>query len=230
MLIIYFPISSATDSLKTVVAPSGLKLRALPGIEGEVLAVLPHLAKVQVVFGDNYLPVQDEINYFEGEWIYVQYEDLEGYVFDGLLSDLPMPTEHFEKTQFYLDLIYPLEAWMDFHLEAGMEVDTFHSDLYSKLVYHFENGSRMEKKSTDLSYSIKVYLPMTKLSDTYYLLYNMLSTEEEIKAYTSNSLFIKDNTGRVSQIKLNLEDNIVLKEKDNGVEVSITTKESSCVF
>jgi hypothetical protein len=230
MLIIYFPISSATDSLKTVVAPSGLKLRALPGIEGEVLAVLPHLAKVQVVTGENYLSVEDEVNYFGGEWIYVQYEDLEGYVFDGLLSVLPMPIERFEKTQFYLDLIYPLEAWMDFHQETGMEVDTFTSDLYAKLVYRYENGVRMEKKSTDLSYSLKVYLPKVKLSDVYYLLYNMLGTDEEIKAYTSNSLFIKDKTGRVNQIKVNLEDKIILKEKNEGIELSITTIGSGCVF
>ena len=118
VIIFYITTIQANDpipQLLNVVAPSGLKLRATPGSDGEVLTIIPSKSVVLRIDNELYLPVEDEINYIRGEWIYVSYHGEEGYVFDGFLSRLPIPIHEFEKTQFDLDLIYPLESWMEYH-------------------------------------------------------------------------------------------------------------------
>lgn len=229
LIILYFPLS-ATDSLKAVVAPSGLKLRAMPSLEGEVLGVLPHRSVVEIINNEEILPVEDEINYFKGSWVYVQYEDLEGYVFDGLLTDLPIPEMSFERTQFDLELSYPLEAWVDFHQDDLPEIDTITNSLYSKKILNYKSGVRMEKKSTINKFTLTLFLPDSKITDGYYLLYNMLSTKEEQDAFSRNATFIKDKSGHVNKIKLDLDDEIKIEENNRGVQIEITSSQLDCIF
>jgi hypothetical protein len=229
MIILYFPLA-ANDSLKTVVAPSGLKLRAMPSLEGEVIGVLPHKAVVEIITNEQYIPKEDEINYFRGSWVYVQYEDLEGYVFDGLLTDLPVPDLEFEKTQFDLELIYPLEAWVDFHQNELPISDTIDNTLYSKLIHNYSSGLRLEKKSTVHGFTLTVFIPNSKVSDAYFLLYNMLWTKEEQDTYNRNATFIKNKSGVVNKINIQLDDKIRIEENNNGVTIEIASSQGVCVF
>lgn len=229
IIILYFSLS-ANDSLKAVVAPSGLKLRAMPSLEGEVIGVLPYRAIVEIVDNESYIPVEDEINYFQGYWVYVNYEDLEGYVFDGLLSELPIPEMSFEKTQFDLELSYPLEAWVDFHQDELPATDTINNALYSKLILNYSTGVRLEKMSTDQAYTLSLFLPASRVSDAYFLLYNMLSTKEEKDVFSRNATFIKNRSGVVDKITLTLDSTIKIEKIIGGVKLEILSPQGECIF
>ena len=76
-----------------VMALSGLKMRDLPNLKGKKILTIPYNGEVEVIatgFGE--LKVKElEDFYIEGEWVQVSYNGKEGYVFDGYLTQFPLP-------------------------------------------------------------------------------------------------------------------------------------------
>ena len=234
VIILYISTIQANDTLPTllnVVAPSGLKLRANPGSGGEVLTIIPSKSVVLRIDNELHLPVEDEINYIRGEWIYISYLGEEGYVFDGFLSRLPIPIHEFEKTQFDLDLIYPLESWMEYHQLGTQSYDTVGSDLFTKVTHHYDNGNLMEKKNTEKYYRLKVTLHDANLWEAYHLLSIMLNSKDELTTFQNKSLFISNKEGIVDKIKIRIEDPVEIRQVAKGkVEISITSFGKGCTF
>ena len=238
MIILYFQaaftqnptsISTTELTLMNVVAPSGLKMRAQPTMDSEVLYVIPTRSAVVMMNTEMIPPVQDEVGYMKGSWVYVGYEGEEGYVFDGFLSSLPLPINEFEMTQFDLDLIYPLETYMDYHKLSPINSDTFSSDLYSKVIHEYSDGSKMIQKHTLTQYHLKVVLPETTIWEAYHLLVQMLSTRSETNSFLDAAMFIANREGLVDKIKIDLADPISITKTPQGdVMIEIVSQDQAC--
>ena len=81
--------AQAPNSTAYVYAPSGLKLRETPSMEGKKLASLPYGTKVKCLDGKIAEPFS--VDGLTGNWQKVKYADLQGYLFDGYLAPLPAP-------------------------------------------------------------------------------------------------------------------------------------------
>ena len=76
-----------------VMALSGLKMRDLPSLKGKKILTIPYNGEVEVIAtGFGALKVKElEDFYIEGEWVQVSYNGKEGYVFNGYLTQFPLP-------------------------------------------------------------------------------------------------------------------------------------------
>jgi Bacterial SH3 domain len=84
------------DETIHVWASSGLNMRSKPDAKAEKIATIPYGAKVVVLpnIGVNIPFEVEEFKGFvvKGYWLLVKYENTEGFVFDGFLSRLHIPT------------------------------------------------------------------------------------------------------------------------------------------
>ena len=98
--LISISIRATSDTLPTysegtilnVYASSGMKLRAFPNKNAEVLDIVRYGDEVEVIntfaFSDD---KADRIDWLDGHWILVEYDGIAGYLFDAYLSALPFP-------------------------------------------------------------------------------------------------------------------------------------------
>ncbi len=232
LVMLFALINYANDTIPPqqlqVVAQSGLKMRAHPGIQSQVLTIIPYHSRVFVIQNELHIPKKGNVGFVEGEWQYVQYDQYEGYVFDGYLSPLPLPRHEFERTQFDLDLIYPLEAWMEYHQRVIVNSDTIISPLYTKILLKYSNGSWMEKMNTDQYYNLKVFLPDVRLMDVYHLIGDMLSTKSEWQKFSDKTLFVANSEGVVDKININLQEPVIIRSFPDGVFVEIKSYDMHC--
>jgi hypothetical protein len=71
-------------SVMYVDSPEGLRVRNEPNIDGEKIFLLPHRGVVKVVEIDNNTVSIDGIN---GNWYLIKYNEINGWVFSGYLTD-----------------------------------------------------------------------------------------------------------------------------------------------
>ncbi len=91
-----------------VMALSGLRMRATPELKGKTILTIPYDAAVeQVDNGDYGILEVEEIKDFvvKGNWMKVRYEGKEGYVFNGYLTQFPMPngSDYLKKEGYVFD-------------------------------------------------------------------------------------------------------------------------------
>ncbi len=231
MIVLYAQVGMTTNpSMLEVTAASGLKMRVMPNLESEVLAIIPYSAKVQVVKNELSIEKSMVIDYVSGKWVEVEYDGMQGYVFDGFLSHLPMPEMEWEKTQFDLDLIHPLETWVDYHGLGYEATDTIASSSMTKIKYSYGNNSIMERMNTPQYYKTRVYVEGARIMDVYHLLNNMLKDKNERKAFSDNTLFIEGKDGQLSRIKVELENPVLIKKSEEGVWVEIKSYSQGCTL
>ena len=94
-----------------VMALSGLKMRDLPSLKGKKILTIPYNGEVELIdTGESYgeLTIQELKDfYIKGEWVKVRYDGKEGFVFNGYLTQFPLPSDikgvHYDKgiTAFY---------------------------------------------------------------------------------------------------------------------------------
>jgi hypothetical protein len=123
ILIISFLASSFTfqneHNQYHVMALSGLKMRDLPSLQGKKVLTIPYNGKVQIINdGNEYdeLKIQEFEDFnITGNWVKVRYQETEGFVFDGYLTPMELPSledenkptdadkqlEYYFKTKFY---------------------------------------------------------------------------------------------------------------------------------
>jgi len=108
----------------TVMAPSGLSLRSAPTINSRLLDVIPYGSEITVIentFEDNPF---EKFDWVEGNWVKINFEGQEGFVFDGFISKLPMPNLQFEKVEDDFDFSYAVESWLDYRFMNSQASDT----------------------------------------------------------------------------------------------------------
>ncbi|MFT6333672.1 MAG: hypothetical protein ACI86M_001008 [Saprospiraceae bacterium] len=205
-----------------VMANSGLTLRAQPNSQSESLGVVGFGFSVLVLTQPDSIDIYEKIEWVEGNWVYVEHEGVTGYMFDGYLSDLPLPTYDFEKCQLDMDLIYPLESWTEVNL--GLEhTDTLNAGTLRKLTSFFEAGDKMIQTHKNDEYKVELYLKDIRVMDAYHLLLSMLDGKEAISTFKDMSTFIEDNNDELYKIMVDIDNPIWIRKLKNG-DVKITVK------
>ena len=84
-------------------APAGLRVRNSPGLDGDVIGVLSDLSEVTTLWLNERIEVIDKI---VGYWMFVETDDIQGWVFDGFLSSSPRTIFGITSVQIPTD-VYP---------------------------------------------------------------------------------------------------------------------------
>ncbi len=164
-----------------------------------------------------------------GHRIKIKYQGLEGYVFDGFTSDLPVPMLEFELTQDDLDLTYPLLAWAEYHFDPIGTADTIQNEHLYRLIQHLEDGILLRREDSDYHFKASIIIPETKISEAYNFLRSMLLTKYERKSFNANSVFVSNSIGEIDKIKVNLESPVEIKQlADKSVKISVITFHEGC--
>lgn len=205
----------------SVIAPSGLCLRAAPGKDSKLLDILEMGDQVRVINSSEITTQKDKIEWTTGSWILVDYNGVEGYVFDGYLTTLPIPTDNYEKS-YSLDLIDAFEAWVDINKRLAMEPDTVRKeDGTAKVTYTFESGETMVTKNHENFYKVDVYLNDIRIMDAYNLLQSMLVHNSDREVFSNSTIFIEEHDDNLGRIKINT-DNAIVIDKMPGNQIKIT--------
>jgi len=122
-----------------VTAQSGLHLRTSPDVHARSVKVIYMGEQVEVLEQPDSMTTTQKIDWVAGQWILVEHDGDQGYIFDGYLSPLTVPTHDWEKCQVDLDMIYPLEQWANAnHLLSS--IDTSESTHITRVTEHYTNG------------------------------------------------------------------------------------------
>ncbi len=196
-----------------VYAYSGLKLRTQPTTQSEVVKIIPYGDKVTLLEQSGQ---HETIEWMSGEWVKVSHGESEGYVFEGFISELPIPNYKFEMTLNDLDLTYPLLAWAEYHYDEVQNADTIMNDEVEKVVQHLENNLTLTRTNTKHRFYVNMELSNIKIEDAYNLVKAMLLTKAEKEVFENNSIFIHDNEGLMHRIKVNVEHPLEIRKLHDG--------------
>lgn len=211
-----------------VVANSGLTLRTAPSLSAESLGVIEFGSSVEVLNQPDSIQHYDKMNWVEGKWLYVECDGVTGYMFDGYLSDLPMPIYEFEKCQLDLDLIYPLESWAEINL-GNSESDIVEAGVLKKVTDRFIGGEKLVRTQKDNDYKIELYLNDIRLMDAYHLLQSMIDTRARLETFKDESTFIEDREGNLHKVKVNLDNPIEIRKQNSGdIKIIIRSENYMC--
>lgn len=212
-----------------VVASSGLTMRTNPDMRAKSVGVIPYGASVIAITQNDSL-IKQRINWVEGSWIHVEYDGMQGYMFDGYLTDLPLPLYEFEMCAGDLDILYPLENYIDVNMELAHS-DTSETLHKTRMVKYDDAGNKMVRIMDDNFYTMELYMSDVRIMDVYHLLMSMVPEKSGKKVFLDNTTFIENKMGNLSQIKINLETPIKIKMMENDqIKISMTTAEYHCVM
>ena len=211
-----------------VVANSGLSLRLEPNKSGEVLVVADFGSSVSVLNQPDSVSYFDKVDWVEGNWVYVEYDGITGYMFDGYLTDLPLPLYEFEKCQLDLDLIYPLESWSELNL-GEFEQKVIQAGVLKKETNKYLGGEKMIRSQKEDDFKLELYLNDVRLMDAYHLLQSMIDTNAGVEKFKNQSTFINDREGDLYKVKIELESPIILRKLKSGdIKITITSDTYTC--
>lgn len=211
-----------------VMANSGLTLRMEPNLNSESLGVVDFGSSVEVLTQPDSVQNFEKLNWVEGKWIFVEYDGVTGYMFDGYLSDLPMPIYEFEKCQLDLDLIYPLESWTDVNLGESSS-DTVVAGALKKVTDRYIGGEKLVRSHKNDDYKLELYLNDIRLMDAYHLLQSMIDSRARLETFKDQSTFIEDKDGELYKVKINLDNPIEIRKLGSGdIKVVIRSDNYAC--
>ncbi len=211
-----------------VIAQSGLHLRTSPDVHANSVKVIDHGEQVLVLDQPDSLGSQ-RVDWVTGSWILVEHEGDEGYIFDGFLSMLNVPTYEWEKCQLDLDMIYPLEQWAEVnHFLA--RTDTSEGTFITKVTDRYTNGDKLVKINSGDIYKVEMYLKDIRIMDAYHLLQNMLDDKPRVRTFHNESIFIEANdSAELQRIKVKLDNPVDIRKLTDGtIKISIYSQEYPC--
>lgn len=207
-----FPPYSAGTRLN-VYASSGLKLRAHPHRNAEVIDVVRYGDQVEVLNTFEFAEDKaDRIDWLDGHWILVEYDGIAGYLFDGYLSALPFPGSEEEICQDGYSYAYTIGEYLDRNFVRQQTLDS----SAQKTIYLLERGIRVKRMFYDQGWTIEIEIPELGLHEMLNLMRSMLPDRNQQLAFENSLIFIEGPDGRIREIKVNLGDSVSLKKKFNG--------------
>ncbi len=211
-----------------VMANSGLTLRMEPNKNSESLGVVNYGSSVQVLNQPEGIQNIEKLNWVEGKWIFVEYDGVTGYMFDGYLSDLPIPIYEFEKCQLDLDLIYPLESWAEVNL-GGSNNDTIEAGALKKVTDRYIGGEKLVRSHKKDEYKLELYLNDIRLMDAYHLLQSMIDSQTRLETFKDESTFIEDREGDLYKVKVDLDNPVEIRKLKSGdIKIIIRSDNYMC--
>jgi len=225
-----------TDTLTTLPTPtlpvsyvyaqSGLNLRSAPETNGQVIKVIPFGDKVEIL---ELTDKQQQIEWIDGLWVKVRHGEQEGYLFEGFLSSLPLPSViDGTTTRDDLDLTYPLINWADLNFDQVQSADTLEADKSYTLTRYLEKGNWYSQTDSEYRYRLNVLLKDTKLTEVHNLLKSMLQTKPERITYMNKSTYISNVEGQIEKIRVELKQPVQLTSVGGDVLITVTSYHEAC--
>jgi hypothetical protein len=181
----------------TVFATSGLKLRATPASESLVLDIIDYGSEVKVLELDT-SNAAFSVEWATGNWVKVEFEGTEGYLFNGFMSNLPLPEFYVElEPNSYAEMI-EYYAFLSFH--QSELPDTLESKTSTRVFDKFEEGHVLVRKDFGKYYETTLKLKDVRIMDAYHLFKAMLMESGYLKAFNTHLIFKKDNEGNIYEI------------------------------
>lgn len=235
ILVILFSTTSYSNSpqfvegeLLSVMTPSGLTLRVAPDKNSEELIVIPFTDQVLVLKQTATTKVE-KIDWVEGQWLFVDYEGIEGYIFDGYLSNLAIPKYDFEKCELDMELVYPLESWSDINL-GEYKSDTTVAGVMNRVTTIYDSGDKRISTIKNKEHKLELYLNDVRLMDAYHLLVTMLDDDSSVNTFKENSKFFNDKDGELYKVKIDIDNPITIRKMSNKrVKVSVWSYDYQCI-
>ncbi len=200
-----------------VVAKTGLFLRDKADKNGKILTQVPYGSSVDVIKKDRKFTF-DNIN---GNWVFVEYNKLKGYIFSGYLSDLPAPiinssikdyfikqikvekvissnfiiyneTNHYTNAS-YVTVLFGYDIVQDY-VDAGIKEGEYEAGLYYS-TYLFKKRKIEE-----------VFVVLKALGFCKYIDYFPISTinfpQKDKERYLIDKIQVKRKSNRIEEIKV----------------------------
>ncbi len=198
-----------------VVAPAGLNMRVAPNMDAYQITTIPYGSSIQILAPVNENLEKEEIEYALGSWIKVGFENKVGYVFDGFLSNLPIPSgiTTYENDNSMMRL---LNEWINEYQELCYTPDTIVTEHQTTINYEFVNGATFAKIKQNDQIKTKLILTDVRIMDVFHLIKGFYLSSDEKQALDENTLFIKDKNGLVRLIKIYDNNYCEIKRLKNG--------------
>lgn len=217
-MILVIPLTHASTpwtegQVLNVFATSGLKLRSLPNLHSEVLDVVRFGDQVTVINSFDFCEDKSQrVEWIDGHWIYVEFEGIAGYLFDGYLSDLPFPGSEAEICSDGYSYAFTLAEFIEqnFNLQAVLDSSA------ARQVAQYDHGIKLTKRQKESSHIIEIEMPGTKINEVLNLMRTMTADKASRSQFEKSLLFIEGFDGSIEKIKVNLGDPVSLSIKENG--------------
>ena len=200
-------------------ALNGLKLRLEPTVHAQVITVLDY-GEVMTYLGDTPAATSFNVGYTTGKWVHVDVNGIDGYVFDGFTSSLPIP-EVLPHTS-YLTSVLEQYAHGNFNL---LQTDTIARSsemddrFHVKYRYTFDENVRLNYDAYWQSESIKLEIPNIRIMDAYHLVKALLTISDLKDTYGNGLIFKMNDQGAIYEISDRLKEDIIIKDIGNSVSI-----------
>lgn len=202
-----------------VFAASGLKLRTTDNMQAEVITIIPYGESVTVLnHFDLASAKRQRIDWMDGRWIYVSYGVLEGYVFDGYLSRLPIPDDASQFCDECYELVNPLNNYLDAHFRVQSILGSSPKEETNfTYKYLLEQSLIVKRRSGESWWGIELEMLNYRMPEALNLLRSMLVSEEDKDQFEKSLLFKEDINSNVKEIQIRMYDQpMVIKMNQDG--------------
>jgi hypothetical protein len=216
-----------------VSALSGLNLRAKPGVRARTLTIIPYGEEVEVVHTLNgKAPFRDD--WVQGLWLSVRCGNRQGFVFDGYLTDLPLPRQGDEQLncgagQDYASL---LQRYVNLYFTTVGEpqkrvVDPGPGEsIHEQTIRELAGGHLFVFNQYWEGYSAELTLKGIRLMDAYNLVGALIHACPNRRAVLDDLVFVKDRSGDIHKIHSRFESLITIRQ--GGGEVKLIMNFPCC--
>jgi len=224
----FSPSDFAPSEYYTVSANSGLNIRLTPG-NGMVIGKLYLGDRVEIIADTDSLGYHETIDYVSGDWVKINHDNIEGYVFSGFLSSMPMPLSEEEFTS-YFTVNQTFNNYMQNNFEVEATNYTVLGSTKGLVVEYYENGTILKKVDSDSETFLYGQVPNVKPFELYHILFAMLQDEGHKEAFLQNSIFVENNQGVIDQIKIqtNGEEIIIKQNEVDWTRIEMTSSHEGC--
>lgn len=210
-----------------VMAKSGLKLRLLPQLDAPVIDVVTYGQSLQVVEDESLLSQKMVINWVEGKWVKVIFQNKEGYVFDGFLSNLNVPLHDSEFSNDLNNLSYALYSWT-FRNFVHLSTDTLINKTDSGMLVHHFSGNTLEVLNAPSLYKVEWIMKDIRIMDAFHLLESMMDTGTARSTFKTMATFYTDSGNNVNKIIIGGDQIVIKKQFDGSISVVCKTILEGC--
>ncbi len=204
-------------------ALNGLKLRHEPSIHAQVITVLDY-GEAMTFLGETPESTPFHVGYASGKWVHVDVNGLDGYVFDGFTSTLPIP-EVLPATD-YLTSVIEQYAHSNFKLQSTDTIERsseMDERFHVKYRYRFEDNIRLNYDAYWQSESMKLEIPNIRIMDAYHLVKALLTISDLKHMYGADLVFKVNEEGAIYEISDRWKENIIVRDRGDYVSIEFKT-------
>lgn len=210
-----------------VMAKSGLKLRLSPNLDSPVIDVVKYGSSLEKVEDFEPMLTPIKIDWVEGQWIKVKYNNQVGFVFDGFISSLSAPMEDDEFSTEINDLSYSIYSWAFRNYEIG-RIDTLSDSELSTSTITTLGGEDFFMYGSDEITKIEFTLSDIRIMDAYHLLESMMDTRSARSILKENTMFFENAAGKVDKIKIAGGQVQIKTMSDGKIKIISQSKHTGC--